>query len=78
MDCFGEVVVARDMPVSFEFPSLDSCQKRFLWTHKEAGLAPHPVVGIVPHVRNAARFHQAPGLSRLPRFRSSDKFKERK
>ena len=26
-----------------KFPSLDSCQKRFLRTHKEVDLAPHPV-----------------------------------
>ena len=30
-----------------KFPSLDSCKKRFLWTHKEVDLAPHPVVGLV-------------------------------
>ena len=31
-DGFGEAVVACDMPELFQFPSLDSCQKRFLWT----------------------------------------------
>ena len=31
------------MSESCKFPSLDSCQKRFLWTHKEAAVAPHPV-----------------------------------
>ena len=34
-DGFGEAVVACDMPEPCKFPSLDSCQKRFLWTHKE-------------------------------------------
>ena len=34
-----------DMPEPCEFPSLDSCQKRFLWTHKEVDHAPHPVFG---------------------------------
>ena len=46
-DGFGEAVVACDMPEPCRFPSLDSCQKRFLWTHKEADLAPQPVVGLV-------------------------------
>ena len=27
--------MACDMPEPFKFPSLDSCQKRFLWTHRE-------------------------------------------
>ena len=30
MDDFGEAVVAHDMPDLCKFPSLDSCQKRFL------------------------------------------------
>ena len=30
---FGEAVVACDMPKPCKFLSLDSCQKRFLWTH---------------------------------------------
>ena len=29
-DGFGEAVVARDMPEPCEFPSFDSCQKKFL------------------------------------------------
>ena len=41
-DHFGEAVVACDMPETCEFPSLDSCQKRFLWTHNRVDLAPHP------------------------------------
>ena len=49
-DGFGEAVVACDMPEPRKFSSLDSCQKRFLWTHKEADLAPHPVVGLVLQV----------------------------
>ena len=46
-DGFGEAVVACDMPEPCKFPSPDSCQKRFLWTHKEVELAPHPVIGLV-------------------------------
>ena len=39
-------VVACDLPEPCKFPSLDICQKRFLWTHKEVGLIPHPVVDL--------------------------------
>ena len=45
---FGEAVVAYDMPEPYEFLSIDSCQKRLLWTHKGVDLAPHPVVGLCP------------------------------
>ena len=34
-DDFGQAVVACDMPEPCLFPSLDSCQKRFLWTREE-------------------------------------------
>ena len=37
---FGETVVARDMHEPCTFPSLDSCQKRYLWAHKEVP-SPH-------------------------------------
>ena len=33
-DGFGEAVVACDMPKPWKFPSFDSCQKRFMWTHQ--------------------------------------------
>ena len=46
-DGFGVVAVPRDMPEPCELPSLDSCQKRSLWTNKEVDLAPNPVVGRV-------------------------------
>ena len=46
-DGFGEAVVACYMPEPCKFSSPDSCQKRFLWTHKEVDLAPHPVYGLV-------------------------------
>ena len=55
-DSFGEAVVARDMPEPCKFLSLDSCQKRFLWTHKEVDLAPHPVVGLVLQVGDMENF----------------------
>ena len=42
-----------------KFPSLDSFQKRFLWTHKGVDLAPHPVIGLVLQVGHAEKFPQA-------------------
>ena len=57
--------MACDMPEPCKFPPLDSCQKRFLWTHKEADLAPHPVVGLVLEEGDAEKFPQALGLESL-------------
>ena len=62
-DGFGEVVVACDKPEPCKFPSLDSCQKRFLWTHKEVDLAPHPVVGLVLQVGDAEKFSSSSSSS---------------
>ena len=50
------------MPEPCEFPSLDSCQKRFLRAHKEVDLAPYPVVGVVLRVKDAKKFPQALGF----------------
>ena len=61
-DGFGEAVVACDRPEPCKFPSLDSCQKRFLWTHKEVDLAPHPVVGLVLQAGNTTKFPYALGF----------------
>ena len=58
-DGLEEAVVACDMPEPCKFPSLDSCQKRFLWTPKEVDLALHPFVGLVLQVRDAEKFPQA-------------------
>ena len=52
-DSFGETVVACDMAKPCQFPCLDSCQKSFMWTHKKVHLAPHPLIGLVLHVRGA-------------------------
>ena len=61
-----------DMPKACKFLSLDSCQKRFLCTHKEADLAPHPVIGLVLQVGNTEKFPQALGFKSLdPFFRVS-------
>ena len=56
------------MPAPCKFSSPDSCQKRFLWTHKEVDLAPHPVVGHELQVGDAEKFPQAPGLESLDPF----------
>ena len=69
-DVFGETVVACDMLEPCKFPSLDSWQKRFLWTHKEADLAPHPVVGLVHQVGDTEKFPQALGFQRQDPFLS--------
>ena len=56
---FGEAVVVCD---------IDSCQKRFLWTHKEVDLAPHPVIGLVLQARDMEKFPHAFGFERLDSF----------
>ena len=63
-----EAVVVHDMqPESCEFPSLDICQKRFLWAHKEVDLVPHLVV-LVPQIGEAGKFNLALGLKILDPF----------
>ena len=61
-DGFGEVVMAYDMPEPCKFPSLDSCQKRFLQTHKEADLALYPLRGHVLQVGDTEKFPHALGF----------------
>ena len=55
------------MPEPREFPSLDSCQMRFLWAHKEVDLALHPVSGVLK-VGDAEKFPQPLGLKSLDLF----------
>ena len=45
-DGFAEAVVACDMREPCKFPSLYSCQKKFLWTHEGVDFASHAVVGL--------------------------------
>ena len=45
-----------DIPEPCEFPSLGSCQKRFIKSHKEVDLAPHPVVDLLLQVSDAGKF----------------------
>ena len=51
--------------------SLESCQKRLLWTHKEVHLAPHPVVGLVLQVEGTEKFPRALGFESLDPFSES-------
>ena len=60
--------MACDMPEPCTFLSLDSCQKRFLWTHKEADLAPHPVVGLVLQVGDTEEVSSCLGFESLDPF----------
>ena len=65
--------MACDTSEPCKFPSLDSCQKRFLWAHKEVDLAPHPVVGLVLQVGNTEKFLQTLGFESLHLFFSVNK-----
>ena len=72
--CFGEAIVACDMPEPCKFPSLDSCQKGFMWTHKEVDLAPHQVAGLVLEVGDTEKFPQTFGFEGLdPFFQSASR-----
>ena len=45
-DDIAESSMACDISEPCKFPFPDRCQKRFLWTHRESDLAPHPVVAL--------------------------------
>ena len=62
------------MPEPCKFPSLDICQKSFLWTHKQVDFSPHPVVGLVLQVGDVEKFPQAFGFEGLDLFPSFFKF----
>ena len=65
---FGEAVVVCDMPKPCKFPSLDSCKKCSLWTHKEVDFDPNPVAGLVLQVGDAEKFPHALGFEGLDPF----------
>ena len=67
-DGSGEAVVACDMPGPCMLSFLDSCQRRFPWTHKEVDLAPHTVVGLVVQERDAKKFPHTFGFKSLDPF----------
>ena len=56
------------MPEPCQFPSLDSCQKRLLWTHKDVSIAPHQAVGLVLHLGDTEKFLHALGFKSLDFF----------
>ena len=60
--------MAFDIPEPCKFPSLASCQNRFLWTFKEVDLAPHPVVGLLLQVGDVEKIPQALGMEGLDPF----------
>ena len=71
-DGLGEIVVACDIPEPCKFSSLNSCQKRFLWTHKKVDLAQHPVICLVLQAGDTEKFPHALGFKGLdPSFRVS-------
>ena len=49
-------------PETCKFPSLDTCQKRFLWTHEEVDLVLRPVVCLVLKVEDTEMFQYALGF----------------
>ena len=65
--------MTREMPEPCQFPSLASCQKRFLWALKEAGPAPQSVISLELRVRDAEKLPQALDLKNLHLFFSINK-----
>ena len=54
-----------------KFPSLDSCQKMFLWANKEVNIAPHSVIGLVGDTDKFAHAHGFESLDFLLLFKVS-------
>ena len=57
------------MPEKCKFSSLESCQRKFLWTNRDV-LARHPLVGLVLLEGDVEKFPQTLGLERLDPFLS--------
>ena len=57
-----------DMPKPCKLALLDSCQERFLWTHKGVDLAPHQVIGLVLPVGDTEKFPNVLGFEGLDPF----------
>ena len=64
--------MACDMPEPCKFPSLDSCWKRFLWTHEEADLAQHPVVTSAPDYQQVSKLQTKASPSAGRHFNETD------
>ena len=60
--------MACDMPEPCQFLFLDSYHEKFLWTHKEVDLAPHPVVGLLLQVGDKEKFPRVLGFESLEPF----------
>ena len=65
---FGEPVGACDRLEPCKFPSIDRCQRKFLWTQKDVDLALQPILDLVLQVREAKNFSQTLGLENLDLF----------
>ena len=65
---FGEAVLVCDVPKPCKFPSIYSCQNKFMWIHKAVDLAPNPVIGLVLQIGDEEKFSQALGLKSLDLF----------
>ena len=61
------------MPKPCKFLSLDSCQERFLWTHKKVDLAHPPVVALVLQEGDAEKLCQGLVFDSLDPFLSVSK-----
>ena len=68
MDAFGKDVMCVTSPRHESSPSFDSCRERFLWAHKEADLAQHPVVDPMFQIGDVEKLLQAFGLDNLDFF----------
>ena len=56
---FCGAVVVCGMPLISKLPSLDCCQKKFLWARKEVDIAQYSIIGLVIQVEDAEKFPQA-------------------
>ena len=63
-----------DVSEPCKFLSLDSCQKRFLWTHKKVDLAPHPVFILMLIVGDREKFPYALDFESLDPFFQSNQY----
>ena len=65
--------MACDLPELYEFPSLDSCQKRFLWNYREVDCAPQPGVYLVLQAGDGEKFPKALGIESVDPLQSASR-----